>query len=740
MGEWSEKAAFLEALALPEHERGPYLKRVCPDDAARARIETLLAHHQQAPEDYLTARAAEDTKSVPGGAMIGEFRLLHRLGEGGMGVVYLAEDTILGRRVALKLLSPRLAGYAAAAERFRDEARSAARLNHPAIVPVYKFGTFENADYIVSEFVDGPTLHAEIRRVQEDKPTGGALKAWVRKTAEIVATIADALECAHRAGIIHRDVKPSNILMDSQRGPRLTDFGVAKQFDRPSDLTQSGVVGSCFYMSPEQARIRETKVDHRTDIFSLGVVLYEMLTLRRPFNGRTVHEVLASLGTLQPRRVRALQPQVSTDLETICHKALEKRPEDRYQTAAHMAADLHCFLHGRPILARPPSFARRAKYWIFTHKVGVLGAAAILLVTLSLLLHLELRDVRNNAMAWLSVQSSEAECQLLAYRVDPTTLETASQPTWMRRLPFDHQMLEPGNYRMVVVNGDRSRFAEFNLLLPAGRGFMTTLSIASLLDSARSNSASTGNLVPGEEVLRAALLALDDPSLAGMVLIPEGTFDLGWAEKQIDPVIARKTVRLPAFHIDRYETSNREYKQFVDATGHAWPRHWKLYGYNEELADRPIVNVTVKDAEMYARWRGKRLPTMFEWEAAMRSPGGRLYPWDPDSTPSLPAVSLEDATKARSGDDKFSYEQYCEHTRPVDSDAQLATPLGIHHAASNVSELTATISTSRSNSEVRMGAPWTEPPSFYDLTRRSTAPHGSASMVIGFRCARSAQP
>lgn len=740
MAEWSEKAAFLEALALPEHERGPYLQRVCPDDAARARIETLLAHHQQAPEDYLASPSTEDTKSVPGATMIGEFRVLHRLGEGGMGVVYLAEDTILGRRVALKLLSPRLAGYARAAERFRDEARSAARLKHPAIVPVFKFGTFENADYIVSEFVDGPTLNAEIRRAQDERPTGAALKAWVRKTAEIVATIADALECAHRAAVIHRDVKPSNILMDSQRGPRLTDFGVAKQFDHASDRTETGVVGSCYYMSPEQAKIKETKVDHRTDIFSLGVVLYEMLTLRRPFDGSTVHEVLASLGTLQPRRVRAIKPQVPTDLETICHKAIEKRPDDRYQTAAHMAADLHCFLQGRPILARPPSFARRAKYWISTRRVGVLAAAATLLVLVSLWLHLELRKVHNNTMAWLSIQTSENDCQLLAYRVDPTTFETASQPTGTLKLPFESHLLEPGQYRMAVVNRDRSRFGEFNLLLAPGRKSATRVLITGVPDSAPSKSGSTGNSAPGEDVLRAALLALDDPSLANMVLIPEGTFDLGWAAEQIDPTIARKTVRLPAFHIDRYETSNREYKQFVDATGHPWPPHWKLYGYDEDLVDRPVVNVTVKDAEMYARWRGKRLPTMFEWEAAMRSPGGRLYPWDQGSTPNLPVITLEDATKARSGDDKFSYEQYRTQSRPVDSDAELATPLGIHHAASNVSELTATISPSRSNSEVRMGSPWTEPPLFYNLSFRRTAPHGSASMVTGFRCVRSAEP
>src|SRR6185436_12587368 len=152
----------------------------------------------------------------------------------------------------------------------------------------------------------------------------------------------------------HRDVKPSNILMDPAHGPRLTDFGIAKHLVEEARTRATDVIGSCHYMSPEQASIAKARVDQRSDIFSLGVVLYEMLALRRPFEGDTVVQVLRAVVSLDPPGLAQVDRRIARDLVTICHKALEKEPDRRYQTAAHMAADLRCFLEDRPILARPP--------------------------------------------------------------------------------------------------------------------------------------------------------------------------------------------------------------------------------------------------------------------------------------------------------------------------------------------------------------------------------------------------
>jgi serine/threonine protein kinase len=274
---------------------------------------------------------------------LGRFELLAEVGRGGFGTVYKARDPELERTVAVKVLRPsRLAG-ATGLERFVREARSAARLQHPGIVPIHEVGQQGGVPYLVSDFVAGVTL-AESLSARRPDP---------REAAQAVAAVADALQYAHEHGVVHRDVKPANILLGEDGAPRLTDFGVAKRDAGDVTVTSEGdVLGTPAYMSPEQARGAGHRVDGRTDVYSLGVVLYQMLTGELPFRG-TQQALLHQVVHDEPRLPRGLNDRVPRDLETVCLKAMAKEPGRRYATAGALADDLRRLLRGEPIRARP---------------------------------------------------------------------------------------------------------------------------------------------------------------------------------------------------------------------------------------------------------------------------------------------------------------------------------------------------------------------------------------------------
>lgn len=299
------------------------------------------------PSATLTQPPARTPRSL------GKFRVLGVLGRGTFGTVYRAADPDLGRVVAVKV--PR-AGYFATdeeEERFLREARSAARLHHPGVVKVLEVGRDGGVPFIVSDFIDGPTL--------ADRLTAG--RPGPREAAELVARVADALAYAHAAGVVHRDVKPSNILLDPAGRPLLADFGLARRDEAESVVTLDGqVLGTPAYMAPEQAAGDQRRVGPRSDVYSLGVVLYVLLTGEFPFRGNSrmlIHQVLHD----DPKPPRSLDDKVPRDLETICLKAMVKEPTRRYETAAELAADLRRFLAGEPIRARRVGSAERAWRW-----------------------------------------------------------------------------------------------------------------------------------------------------------------------------------------------------------------------------------------------------------------------------------------------------------------------------------------------------------------------------------------
>ncbi len=302
---------------------------------------------------------------------LGKFDLLEIVGRGSFGVVYRAWDGELKRTVAVKVSRLGELATPAEADRFRREARSAARLSHPGIVALHDAGQWEGRNFLVSEFVPGTTL---AKLLQEERPT-------IRAAAELVAAVADALDFAHRQGVIHRDVKPSNILLDEAGRPHVADFGLAKADQGSASLTAPGeILGTPAYMAPEQARGDSHLVDGRGDVYSLGVILYEMLTGEVPFRG-TSQAVFRQVLEEEPRPPRRLNEGIPRDLETVCLKALAKEPAGRYASAGALAEDLRRFLQGRPVMARPVGRLARLGRWARRKPLLAGLAAALLLVT-----------------------------------------------------------------------------------------------------------------------------------------------------------------------------------------------------------------------------------------------------------------------------------------------------------------------------------------------------------------------
>ncbi|MCG3159883.1 MAG: Serine/threonine-protein kinase PknD [Acidobacteria bacterium] len=340
-----------EALEREPAERVAYLAEACGgDDELRREVVSLLGFHERA-ENFIetppTDVAADwlNAKESRAGQTIGHYELIRRIGRGGMGEVYLARDARLGRQIALKLLQSSLTQDAARVRRFRQEARAASSLNHPNILTIYEVGqedsTTGGAHFIAAEFVDGQTLRELCRG--EGLTLGAAL--------DILIQVAGALTAAHEAGIVHRDIKPENIMLRGDGLVKVLDFGLAKlteQATRPHTqgngsfarvTTQPGVVmGTINYMSPEQARGLE--VDERSDLFSLGVVMYELLTGSAPFEGETTGDVLVALLAGEPRPLARYAAKLPEALQQIINRALAKPVEQRYQTARELGAEL----------------------------------------------------------------------------------------------------------------------------------------------------------------------------------------------------------------------------------------------------------------------------------------------------------------------------------------------------------------------------------------------------------------
>jgi predicted Ser/Thr protein kinase len=374
------KRLYLEARALSRAERERFLSEQCAGQAAlRAEVEALLSQEETLGE--FLARPASTTAALdepapapaPHPERIGSYRILKPLGFGGMGVVYLAEQDSPKRAVALKLLrfdsaSPRQL------ERFEQEAELLGRLNHPGIARVYEAGWAETETgkrpFFAMEYIEGRALHEFVTEKKLD----------LAHKLRLVSQVAEAVHYAHERDVVHRDLKPSNVLIDERGEPKVLDFGVARPLGATSHATQTGqLVGTLAYMSPEQAAGHGT-IDARADVYSLGVILYELLTGRLPIptEGLALHEAVRRVREEEPIAAGSVRAELKGDLGTVLQKVLAKEPEQRYASAAEFAEDLRLFLDQRPIRARRPTALYVARKLVRRHRA--LTAAGVALV------------------------------------------------------------------------------------------------------------------------------------------------------------------------------------------------------------------------------------------------------------------------------------------------------------------------------------------------------------------------
>ena len=354
-------------------ELNAFLERACAGDKnLRRKVEELLAAHRQAGSFIETPVAAIATSVVEGvkassltGHTISNYEILEEIGRGGMGVIYRARQTHSRRIVALKRVVSYHADSGETLERFRREAQAAASLDHPNILPIYDVGQADDGlPFFSMKYAIGGSLQ---------KP-GVAVRNHPRECVSLMAKVARAVQYAHERGVLHRDLKPGNILLDGHGEPFVTDFGLAKWLDTNTDLTRTlTIFGTPGYIAPEQAKGPSAKLTPTADVYSLGAILFDLFTGRPPFLGEHALAVIQQASEEPAPKLRSLAPALDRDLETICARCLEREPQERYRSAGDLANDLERWLEGRPIIAR--RVAPPARVWRWSKRNRKLAAA-----------------------------------------------------------------------------------------------------------------------------------------------------------------------------------------------------------------------------------------------------------------------------------------------------------------------------------------------------------------------------
>ncbi len=690
-------------------ERAIYLKEACADDPELlARVTALLDEHADAGSEASAHRleATEAASSPEGNPLpckrLGDFEIIREIGRGGMGIVYEAHQLSLNRKVALKVLSGGLGLSSTSVYRFRREAEAAAKLHHTNIVPIYSTGEADSSHYYAMEFVEGSPLDQLIRRMNRgdsletpqgsvdseepgprrigprdaaaSAPTTSSQAATSPSTsgseyfddvAKMIADVADALDYAHQHGVVHRDIKPSNLIRGEDGIVRVMDFGLAKMLDEPGVTMSGDILGTPSYMSPEQIAAGRAGIDHRTDVYSLGATLYELLTLRPPHAGRTREQVIAMILSKEPMQVRRLNKKVPVDLETICLKALEKDPDQRYQTAAQMAEDLRRYVHRYAIHARRASLSTRFVKWVRRNKIAASVAPVILLLVVATAV----------TGFWYRAEHTAREAQKVTLEGERWARNAIPR---LRELIAEQQLVEAFELaeRVRQQIPDDLSLAELWLEVSEDLSISTEPSGASV--SVKLTDDVEGEWMQlGETPLRRLM-----PSSHGIWRIEQDEFEpvtflrATWdsffsAPIALVPVSSHveRTVRVrppkhgasmygPGFPpsripmqeylLDRYEVTNREFQEFVDQggyenkkywkvhfirggetvtwsqalsvfrdnSGHSGPRTWTQGRYPQGQGDHPVRGVSWYEAAAYAEFVGKGLPSIYEWNRA----------------------------------------------------------------------------------------------------------------------------
>jgi predicted Ser/Thr protein kinase len=433
--------------------------------------EQLLADHPEVAEQLETCLAGIDfIQSVPTDSedapkTLGDFRIIREVGRGGMGAVYEAEQISLGRIVALKVLRFGSVSDPQALERFQREAETVAQLHHTNIVPVFSVGHENGVNFYAMQFIDGPSLDAVLK--ENDGPIDS------QRVAEWGLQAAEALAHAHDRDVIHRDVKPSNLILDKDSRIWLTNFGLAK---RSNDLALSmtgALLGTPRYMSPEQASSATRRVDHRTDLYSLGATLYQLVTGKPVFAADTPHGIISQILTEEPRPPRQHRADLPRDLETILMKCLAKDANERYMSAQKLVDDLRAFLDGRPIAARRAGAIELAVRWVKRQRRSVALTSWVIAATLLTVLVTGFGGYywHRGRLAYVSLDTENPPMIAeLLYEDGQPAVPAATVPTQPR------VELPAGDYQLRLTQ-DRRLSQEFSISLEHGKEFAHKLDL-----------------------------------------------------------------------------------------------------------------------------------------------------------------------------------------------------------------------------------------------------------------------
>lgn len=695
---------------VPEHQR----TRVRAACSAAGEALRLLGPNELARTLSLT------------GQTLGGFELLEVLGRGGMGVVYRARQTALERLVAVKVLALDLADEPRRLTRFRTEALATARIDDPRIVKVFAVGEERGVRYLAMELVDGHSLHEEFIRQRSGDVARESLlprpdsPAACREIAGFFAEIAAALHRAHAAGVLHRDIQPKNLLIDSMRRPRIIDFGLARLLDAPR-VTRSGeIAGTPCYMSPEQIRARRDGIDHRTDVYSLGAVLYEALTSRPPFQGDTSQQVMERIVCDDVPRADLVRPNVPRELATVCARALEKKPERRFASALDFAAELSRVAAGEAVHSVAPGPIARALRRVRRRPTrALLGLALFLGLAVGVLVATRCADGSPGARFRYVVDDARlVGARVLAQSLEPVNW-TFGPTRSLGTAPLEEE-LPVGWYRMWFVKD--AAFAE---------------QIVAGVDEGMELRASPARLARPDEVAD------------GMAVVPAGSFRSG-TDQQDFPGRALARRELEPFAIDECEVSNAQFRAYLLATGESppaiWPDDW-LTQWDPRWDPLPVPGVDHRQATAYALWAGKRLPTEQEWERAARGTEGWLLPWRPDYVHEevLARSHVAKGRRPRAETHEPYWTSYLEHIAPARGPLA-ESPLGLHHLVGNLSEWTETRMTKADgpalrtapNSIAMRGAAWDDDSPFLLRVDRIRHSYDDSNLdFMGFRCAKS---
>jgi serine/threonine protein kinase/formylglycine-generating enzyme required for sulfatase activity len=600
-------------------ERIEFVRRAEVSDEVRRETLVILEHLPTASTTYFDAHsntAAESSLGSLVGCRLGDFVIQSEIGRGGMGVVYRAKQQGLSRIVALKVLDSRSIVSGDTRERFRRESVIAARLVHESIVPVFASGETDGVLWYAMQFVDGCSLRQLLD--QRGEPLIQARFASLEARLTWVHQIADALAFCHDRGVLHRDVKPENILIArDDLTARLADFGLAK-VDGLDPLSREGDFGGTLsYMSREQLRLGLMGLDGRSDVYSLGVVLFEVIAGRKPLEGRMPAEMLTAIDSRRLTKLRSVVPNVAPALATLVEKALEPLPEHRYADAADLRDDLGRYLAGKSIDARPPGLLRRCEAWLERH--SLVGSIVLtVLATLSavwvgaslsrgtaLTPRPALAESDRSVPSWLRIHLPEGRH---VHRV-AWARRRVDVPGWIGVRDFTstserevNVLLAAGEYAITVVDA-HGRFAEDRVLLAEGEP------VAELWP----------RLLPNEVVHR-DMVRIDGGHTS---VIAELAAALAPTKRRTRRDFSTTTTFVAPFWIDVAPVTIGDYRRFLAERGREVPTSWSNHrGWlaawrappRPDFDALPMVGLSWSEIVEYASWVGKRLPTAAEWQ------------------------------------------------------------------------------------------------------------------------------